>query len=270
MTAPAIVLLSDFGLADPYVAEMKAAILVTWRRYPDVAAPPPLVDLSHDVPPGDVAEASRLLARSASRFPTGTVFAAVVDPGVGTDRPAVALRTHGRIYVAPGNGLLRGVPRGDDAEIVRLDRDVYHLDGAPPSATFHGRDVFATAAAHLARGVPQAQLGTPGGRDLLGEWPAMASEPGVLARIVRIDRFGNALTDLRRDSDAGRALAGGGELSVGGIIATGPMRTYGDALPGELFWYWGSGDELELALRDDSAARVLDLKVGMALRDGMP
>lgn len=269
MNAPTIVLLTDFGTDDPYVAEMKAAILATWARYPD-APPPPLVDLSHAVPPGDVVVAARWLARSAPRFPAGTVFVTVVDPGVGTDRPALALRADGRIHVGPGNGLFAGYAAAPDLSVVQLERRGYHLDGAIPSATFHGRDVFSPAAAHLAWGVPLAQLGPPADATALGTRQQDAPPSGALGRIVRIDRFGNAITDLRRDVAAGRALAEGAVLTVGGVEAHGPVASFGAAPPGELVWYWGSGDEVELALRDDSAARVHQLQVGMALTRAMP
>ena len=250
---------------------MKASILSEWARYPDASAPPVLVDVSHEVPPGAVAAAAWLLARAAPRFPAGTVHLAVVDPGVGTDRPAVAAAAEGRIHVGPGNGLFRHLEDAADLEVVRLDRPEYRLGGRVPSATFHGRDLFAVAAAHLARGVPLAQVGSRGTVADLGPRPEPAEIPAdALGRVVWIDRFGNAITDVARDSALGTRLSDGAVLRLGEGRADGPLPTYGAAEPGALFWYWGSGGTLELALRDASAAEAWNLRPGMVLYEVMP
>ncbi len=257
--APVVTLTTDFGLADPYVAEVKAMLLAQWRRWPEVAAgertPPPVVDVSHAVPPGDVAAAAWLVARTCPRFPAGAVHVAVVDPGVGTDRPAVAARAGGHLYVAPGNGLLAHLRAAPDLEVVRLDVPLYHAGGGDgPAPTFHGRDLFAVVAAHLAAGVPLAQVGTPAGAETLGELPRTEPPAGALGRVVWVDRFGNAITDIPAGDPR---LAGEGvRLRCGDAVATGPYRTFGAAPPGVPFWYRGSGGTVELAARDaDGAAR---------------
>ncbi len=258
--APCLSLLSDFGLDDPYVAEMKARFLTEWARFGD-GPPPPLVDISHAVPPGDVAAGSMFLQRSRGHFPRGTVHLAVVDPGVGTDRPGLAVRAHGDLFVGPGNGLFAFLAAAPDLEVCRLDAAERPGAGPEPAPTFHGRDVFAVVAAHLARGVPPAHLGRPVGRAALE--PAPATPGGDRAgRIVWIDRFGNAITDIGRGDPLGRRLAGGGAVSAAGHRAAGPVRTYADGPADALFWYWGSGGALELARRGRSAAAAHGLAVG--------
>jgi S-adenosylmethionine hydrolase len=264
-----VTLLTDFGRRDPYLAETRAALLRQWARYPGEEPWPRIVDLSHDIDAGDVVGASWLLERLAPQFPAETVHVAVVDPGVGTDRPAVAARARDQLFVAPGNGLLGFLAARGRAEVVRLDNPLYHAapPGLPLSTTFHGRDIFAPAAAHLALGVPLAQIGTPGNLADLGEAlerPVPTAER--LGSVVWIDRFGNALTDLQRSSDIGIDLAGGGVLEVAGQEVHGPLTTFAAGSAEQPFWYWGSGGTLEIALRGRSAAKQLGLEVGMVIR----
>ena len=263
-----MVLVTDFGRDDPWVAELHGALRTVWARWPDDAARPEVIDGGHGIPRGDAAAGAWFLQRLVRSFPPGTVFVAVVDPGVGTGRAAVACRAGGRLFVGPGGPLLAWLAEADDLEVVRLDRGPYRgaPDGGGVSTTFHGRDVFAPAAAHLAMGVPLDQVGTPGGSDLLG------SPPGVRSgwTIRWVDRFGNAVTDLPRDGAAGRRLAAGGAVRVGGALVHGPAETYAAAPPGVPFWYWGSGGTLEIAVRDGDAARRLGLAPGLALEIPAP
>jgi S-adenosylmethionine hydrolase len=259
----AVVLVTDFGLADPWVAEVKGALLAAWVRWPAAVPRPVVVDGGHEVPRGDAAAGAWFLQRLWRGYPAGTVFLAVVDPGVGTGRAAVACRAHGRVGVGPSGPLLAWLADAPDLEAVVLDRALYQgaPDGAPPSATFHGRDVFAPAAAHLAMGVPLEQVGTPAAPAVLGAPP-----PAAGAFTIRwVDRFGNAVTDLPRTGDAGRRLDGGGTVAVAGVAIGGPVATYGAAPPAVPFWYWGSGGTLEIAVRDADAARLLGLVPGLAL-----
>lgn len=265
MSAPAVTLLTDFGWSDPWLAEVKGALLSQWARYPGSVAAPLIVDLAHDLAPGDIEAAAWFLERVWLRYPPGTVHVAVVDPGVGTERPAVALGCRDRFLVGPGNGLFGWLARAGarDAaglQVVRLDNSVYH-GPEPISATFHGRDIFAPVAAHLARGVPLARVGSPGGLELLGSVPGA----GGPERIRWIDRFGNAVTDLAREAPAGRHLATGGQVVVAGHLVDGPVATYAAAAPDRVFWYWGSGGTLEIAGRGFSAAERLGLQRGLAL-----
>jgi S-adenosylmethionine hydrolase len=196
--AAAIVLLTDFGGSDWYVAEMKGVLLA---RAPGI----PLVDFTHDIPPGDVDRAAFLLARGHRAFPGGTVFLVVVDPGVGTARRALAVHSGGRYYVGPDNGVLEAALDGAGAA-VRAIEDAELI--AVASETFHGRDVFAPVAARIALAgttawhavgppvtdpVRLTDHARPAGLDALQR----AAEGGRLTgRVVHVDRFGNAITDI--------------------------------------------------------------------------
>ncbi len=240
-----VALLSDFGERDGYAGALRGAVLAAC---PDAR----LVDLSHEIPPGDIARGARVLAQAAVPFPAGSVFCAVVDPGVGTARRALAVSIDGRLHVAPDNGLLGGVL--DGAREVRahaLENPV--LWRTPPSPVFHGRDVFGPVAGYLA-----------GGGELAAVGPAV--EPGELVRldaplprrvgdgwqgeVVAVDRFGNLITNLHvaagqraRVEIAGRALPLG--------------RTYADVEPGALLALVGSGGCLEIACNRGRVADVL-------------
>src|SRR5690349_16009936 len=148
LATPAVVLLTDFGLADGYVGIMKGVLL-------GIAPRAPLVDLSHDVPPQDIATGAWILHTAWRYFPPGSIFLCVVDPGVGSARRPVALRANARLFVGPDNGLFTYVLASEppDASVI-LDNPRYRLPA--PSATFHGRDIFAPAAGHLAAGMPLA------------------------------------------------------------------------------------------------------------------
>lgn len=272
----ALTLTTDFGLADPYVAELKAALLAEWGRFPDPFPLPLLVDISHALAPGDVPAAAWLLGRVAPAFPPGTVHLAVVDPGVGTERPAVAVAAGGHFFVGPGNGLFGFLARGGPVAVVRLDNPLYRRGGAGgPAPTFAGRDLFAPAAAHLAMGVPLHQLGSPAGPDALGAPAVRADAPDGAAgpeigRIVWIDRFGNAITDIARDGPHGARLGGGSAVAVGATAVAGPVLTFACGSAQRPFWYWGSGGTLELALREGDAAARHGWQVGMAVRLAAP
>ncbi|MBU8870090.1 MAG: SAM-dependent chlorinase/fluorinase [Gemmatimonadales bacterium] len=277
---PVVTLLTDFGWSDPWVGAVKGVLYSEWDRWPGLIAPPPVVDLSHDVPAGDIEAAAWFLGNVVFTYPVGTIHLAVVDPGVGGDRPALALALGGHFLVGPGNGLFRGLvdrvleKRGNQAlAIVQLDNSLYHRTGASGgiSETFQGRDVFAPVAAHLAMGIPLEQLGSAVGPEALGELPGLgfpegSGAGGPMYRIRWIDRFGNGISDLERDSIAGLQLDGGREVEVAGHRIPGPVSAYVHAEPGSPFWYWGSADTLEIALRDEDASVFLGLHRGLALR----
>jgi len=242
-----ITLLTDYGVTDSYVAEVKGVLLTA---VPDAT----LVDVTHQVAPGDVRAAQFLFTRSWRRFPAGTVHLVVVDPGVGTTRRALAAEAAGHFFVAPDNGLLTSLP--EDAEFVSLP--------VPPSAapTFHGRDVFAPAAARLAMGVSLDELGDlieDARRSPLPE--PRADGVALLGEVIYVDRFGTLVSNIRaEDVDAGvRITVEGREV--------GPLRrTFGDVEPGQLVAYQGSGGEVEIAVRGGSAARLLGAGVGAEVR----
>lgn len=262
----ALTLLTDFGWADPWLAELKGALFSQWARFPDLEFPPAITDLAHDLPPGDVAAAAWFLDRVRSCWPPGTVHLAVVDPGVGSDRPAVACAAGGRHFVGPGNGLFAFLGGEPDLEVVRLDDPLHrgHPADGRVSSTFHGRDVFAPAAAHLTAGVPLRQIGSAGGPADLG---VLSGPPqGAPPRIRWIDRFGNAVTDLGRGGKEGAALARGADLLVGDRKVPGPFSHFAAAAGRGPFWFWGSGGTVEIAVTGASAAAALGLAAGLELR----
>jgi S-adenosylmethionine hydrolase len=249
-----VVLISDFGLVDTYVAEMKAALL---RLGPGDLV---LVDGTHDLPAGDVAAGRWVLSHLWSQFPVGAVFLTVVDPGVGTERPAIAAGADGRWFVGPGNGLAAHL-RGADALVVRRLTRPQPPPGLHPATTFAGRDLFAPAAAHLVGGGDPADLGPAGLALDLGP----AANPDGPPRVVWIDRFGNLVTDLARDGELGAILAAGANVLVNGEPVAGPRQHYAGAPAGTPFWYWGSRDTLEVAVDGASAADRLDAKPGLVI-----
>jgi S-adenosyl-L-methionine hydrolase (adenosine-forming) len=276
-----VTLLTDFGLADPWIGAVKGVLYSEWARWPESGPCPRIVDLSHDVPAGDIEAAAWFLQYVVSEFPPGTIHLAVVDPGVGGSRPALAIADEGQFFVGPGNGIFHWLTSRKDhgsgaqdsgLQVVQLDQTLNNRPGhfSGVSDTFHGRDVFAPAAARLAMSVPLDQVGSPVGCEALGTIPGQGFPPGSGGRGRRyrirwIDRFGNAISDLKRDSETGRGLDGGRDVEVAGLRIPGPMESYVHGEPGAPFWYWGSGGTLEIALRDASAAATLGLHRGLAL-----
>ena len=252
---PVIALLSDFGTRDHYVGSMKGVIL---GICPDAT----LVDISHDVAPHDVLEGALELAASYRYFPVGTIFVAVVDPGVGSPRKGIAADTGDYRFVCPDNGLLTGVVRETPPKkVVELTERRY---GRPTvSRTFEGRDRFAPAAAWLAKGIQLAALGRPVAdlHRLDIPQPAVADE-SIRGAVLRVDRFGNLITNVDRKTFEKFArdvrvqiLAGGG--TVGRLVAT-----YAEIQSGEVCALFGSTDHLELSANSGSAADILGLARG--------
>jgi S-adenosylmethionine hydrolase len=245
-----VTLLTDFGTGDSYVAEVKGALLTAAPRAT-------LVDVTHSVPPGDVGAGAYLLGRVWHRFPAGTVHLAVVDPGVGTERAALAIAASGHYFVGPDNGLFTFVLRDTEVQIVSLPTP----DGAAP--TFHGRDLFAPAAAALATGAALAQLGEPfaGMPARLAVGEAHYEGKSVVGQVVYVDRFGTLVTNLGPELVPPYAIVEVEGLEVGPL-----RRTFGDVPSGGLVAYLGSGGQVEIAVRDGSAARRLGMGVGGRIR----
>ena len=239
---PLITLLTDFGTSDSYVAEMKGVLL-------GLCPGAVLVDITHAVPPGDI--------RAWHRFPAGTTHLAVVDPGVGTARTAFALAAHGHWFVGPDNGIFTSVLHDAEVEIVALATP----QGASP--TFHGRDLFAPAAAALACGAPLPSLGEPYlGMPSRLTWREPHYEgKSVVGEIVYVDRFGTLITNLTTEVVPPYAVLEVEDLDIGPL-----RRTFGDVPTGGLLAYVGSGGAVEIAVRDGSAARRLGLGVGGRIR----
>lgn len=253
---PLIALLTDFGVSDGYPGVMKGVML-------GIAPATPLVDLTHEIAPQDVRAGAWVLHTAWRYFPEGSVFLCVVDPGVGSARRPIALRAGGRVFVGPDNGLFSYILADNtdaDARAVALANPRYFA--ARPSDTFHGRDIFAPAAAWLAAGVAFEELG-----------PALAVEslvrldlrrPGwqsnaLLAHVVHIDHFGNILTDIQEPWAQAIFSAPEVRLTIGSQVITARARTFAEGPEGELFLYLDSSGCAAIACRNGSAQAMLGL-----------
>ena len=261
---PTIALLTDFGLRDTYVAMLKAVIR-------DIAPEATVIDLSHQVPAHDVREGAFDLFVSHAFFPPDTVFCCVVDPGVGSSRRAVALRLrrgagHPYRFVGPDNGLFTAVLEGATVETVAsLDDPAYQL--AAVSSTFHGRDVFAPAAAHLARGVAIEALGAAVDPDSLVLLPwdrPRRTDEGWEADLIHHDPFGNLISNLPSQAlqpDLSRWRVFLDSFEIGPI-----RRAFSDVPVGRPLAFVGSSGLVEIAVRDGRAADVLSVRKGSVVR----
>ena len=259
-----ITITTDFGHQGPFVGVMKGRIL---SRFPEAR----IIDLTHEIVVHWPAEAGFWLARAFSYFPQGSVHIAVVDPGVGTARDIVAVLAGGHYFIAPDNGLLAPVvSRATGARIVRLTAaKLEHLGVHRPSATFHGRDIFAPVAAELAAG--RCQLGALG-EAASGLIPSWVDEPAVDTRsvsgvVITIDHFGNLITNI----DASLIERFRLPLVHAGNHSFALRRTYGDVPPGEYLALVNSFGVVEIARAEESAAEGLGLSRGapVVVRDRM-
>jgi S-adenosyl-L-methionine hydrolase (adenosine-forming) len=237
-----VTLLTDFGTADGYVGEVKGTII---SRVTGVS----VVDIAHDLEPQDVEGARLALARYWRRFPEGTVHLVVVDPGVGTDRAAIAVASAARLLVGPDNGVLSPALLDPEAEVVVLP--------VPPhaSATFHGRDLFAPVVADLLNGARVSDVGTHHPSPVVRRTPEpqRRGDGALQGEIITIDRFGNAVTNCLGIHGTAVEVAG----------ATLPLfHTYSDVTPGALVAVVGSSGLVEIAERNGNAARRLGLRPG--------
>jgi S-adenosyl-L-methionine hydrolase (adenosine-forming) len=248
-----ITLLTDFGTRDGYVGAMKGVIA---SIHPSAVVD----DIAHDLAPGDVAAAALALVRYWDRFPGGTVHVAVVDPGVGTSRRALALEADRRFFVVPDNGIASRVIEAAEAwRAVSIESP--EVIRRPRSATFHGRDVFAPAAAFLARGIHLFRLGPRVDDPILRAEPAVLRTEGeIRGEVIALDRFGNLITNV-----PGTELESADGVEVEGRrIPLG--RTYGQVQPLEPVALINSDGRLEVGARDSSAAELLGAEVGTPVR----
>jgi S-adenosyl-L-methionine hydrolase (adenosine-forming) len=265
---PLITFSSDFGLRDVYVGVVHGVIA-------GIAPQTQVIDLTHGIPPQDVRAGALALYAGCRHFPAGTIHLAVVDPGVGTERRALLLRSAEYWYVGPDNGLFGlTAPPASLLGCWELTNVRYRLPST--SATFHGRDIFAPAAAHLAIRIPPDELGTPAAPPLLLPDLSLCDVgPGdTLGAVLAIDHFGNLVTNLRAPQDwATRARHGQVTAWLDGM----PLRsvlTYGEAAltsrsnaeRRELLLLAGSAGLLEVAVANGSAAKASGLGVGAVVR----
>jgi S-adenosyl-L-methionine hydrolase (adenosine-forming) len=252
-----ITLLTDFGLSDVYVGVMKGAIA---RINPELK----IIDLTHEIPPQNIAAARFCLMSSVAYFPAETVHIAVVDPGVGSRRRCIAVQWANSFLVGPDNGLFSGVlSRGNAIAAVELTNSKYWRS-AQPSATFHGRDIFAPAGAHLANGVALTDLGQSIDPKTLVQLQlpnCTQTATGIAGSIQYIDRFGNLITNIPNELVAGKnwsvAISNNSH-----ILSISRGQTYSNTKPGDLIAIISSDGWLEIAVNGGSAQSVLQLQIG--------
>ncbi len=259
MAAPIITLLTDFGFTDNYVGVMKGVLL---SLCPEAR----LVDLSHGIPPQDVAAGAFLLERSMGWFPPRTIHLAVVDPGVGTQRRGLVVQAAGQMFVAPDNGLLTHVLA------VHANAEVYAIENvallpAHRSCTFHGRDVFAPIAGQLAAGLPPVSVGRHAPGPVQLQLPAPVRQDRTLTGcVVYVDHFGNLVSNLPGDQLAAlgppeRLWVSVGERTVGSV-----RLNYAAVDVGEPLAIVGGFDRLEVSVRNGNAAAMLGIGLASEVR----
>lgn len=258
---PILTLLTDFGLQDAYVGVMKGVIAA-------INSDLNVVDLTHQIPPQDIAAARFNLLNAVPYFPPGTVHVVVVDPGVGGMRRAIALQTPLHFFVGPDNGVFSGIVAQEPVlAAVELTNTIYWRT-PKPSATFHGRDIFAAVGAHLTLGVPLGNLGQAIAPSTLQHLPlpSCTSKDNTLHGCIQyIDHFGNLITNIPADL----ALPPNWEITLGS--ATLPRQTtYAAVHPGELVALIGSHGWVEIAVNGGSASDRLQVKLGDPVRVEFP
>ncbi len=252
MTHPIITLTTDFGYADGYVGALKGVIL-------SIAPQVTIVDITHGIAPQAITQAAYVLQQAVPYFPADTIHVAVVDPDVGSARRPLAVRMDHATFVGPDNGLFTPfITAATNAQIIHLTAPQYWRP--QPSATFHGRDIFAPVAAHLAAGVSLSGLGVPVEDPvrITGQAPSRMAGGALHATVIHIDHFGNLITNLPAD------WLGQGQwtIEVHGEVVPAISSNYAAVARGMLVAYVGSSGTLEVAVRDGSAAQVLASRRG--------
>lgn len=260
---PLITLLTDFGTADYFVGAVKGAILT-------INPVARIFDITHEIPPHDVECAAFTLLAACSAFPEGTIHVAVVDPGVGSSRRSILIRTRGQYFVGPDNGIFSHVCDGPGSTAV----EAFHLNNAryfhqPVSQTFHGRDMFAPVAAALSAGAEPDELGTriTDYIRLPSITPPVPRKGEIKGRIIHIDRFGNCVTNLTPAELTAEMITGGATLRINGKVVRSFRNFFADVTAGreQLFGIWGSAGFLEIAVANKSAAKLLKANRGDAV-----
>lgn len=251
-----ITLTTDFGLLKANVAVMKGVI---WKIAPEVE----IADLSHLIEPQNILQGAQILGRAGDYFPAGTIHVAVVDPGVGTARRSIAARLGDRFFVGPDNGLITFLLKtarehGEKIEIIHLNEKKFWLEEV--SATFHGRDIFAPVAAHLANGVSITEMGSLLTDPILVRLSQPQSiNKGWQGEVTHIDHFGNLGTNILRSHLGENQVQ---EVQIGEEKISGLVRTFGDQPPGSLVALIDSSDEIAISVVNGSAAQRLNAHLG--------
>ncbi len=254
MRLPILTLTTDFGLSDHYAGVMKGVILGICPRAR-------IVDISHEVTPFEIPEGAYVIAQAYRYFPKGTVHVVVIDPGVGSLRRPILMEAAGQFFIAPDNGVLAMIYSREKHKIRVISNEHYFRQ--PVSRTFHGRDIFAPTAAHIAAGVAPAKIGKRIEDYLrpLFEKPMRSGKRTWNGRILKIDRFGNIITNFHVD-DFPQIERRDFAMNVGAKSTSVLVRSYSEAAPGELFVVIGSSGYLEVSVNQGSAAKMLGCQTG--------
>jgi hypothetical protein len=257
-----ITLTTDFGSADHYVGAVKGAIL-------SVAPQAVIVDITHDVPAHDVREAAWVLRNAIASFPKQTVHVAVVDPGVGSARRPILASTENHHFIGPDNGIFSWVFESEPPRRV-VEISAPHYMRSSVSSTFHARDIFGPAAAHLARGTDPGNFGETIEDYAKLDLPRarLTPEGEVRASVAHVDRFGNVVLNLTRtamEQLMARAGATGMSVAVGAVRVEAIFATYAEAPAGAPFLLYNSSDFLEIAANQGRAADILKVRPGDAV-----
>lgn len=248
-------LMTDFGLEDWFVGTMKGVIK---RITPEAE----VIDLCHNIPPGDIQAGALTLFFSYKYFPTGTVFCCVVDPGVGTERKALVATDGEYLFTAPDNGLLGLIAQESSTwKVYIVENKEFILP--KQSYTFHGRDIFAPVSAYLAQGTPPSAFGRPCEKFVSLSLPVPQKSGNVLTgEVIYVDRFGNLITNILPRVHLPGHRFETVKLRIGNIVIQGIKKTFGEAKRGEPLMYIGSTGYLEIGINGDNAARCLNVSVG--------
>jgi hypothetical protein len=254
-----ITIITDFGLADGFVGTMKGVIY-------NINPHAEIIDISHDITPQSILEAAFLLENSYRYFPRGTIHTIVVDPGVGSHRRAVAIRTEGYYFVAPDNGILTPILAEEKAlESVELTNPLYFLDRI--SNTFHGRDIFAPVAAYLSLGISLDRFGAYIDDLMEISIPKpIFNESEITGQIVYIDKFGNLITNISQEFFESAVSDRRFIIKIGDIKLDGISNAYINMPEGEPLAVFNSFDRLEIAVNHGSAKDILGVQIGTAIR----
>jgi hypothetical protein len=254
MPQPIVTLTTDFGLADHFVGVVKGVIL-------SICPQARIVDISHGVAPFAITQAAFLIAQAYRYFPKKTVHVVVVDPGVGTARRPILLEAAGQFFVAPDNGVLAMIYSREKHKTRAITNDTFFLK--PISQTFHGRDIFAPVAAHLAAGAVPARMGKRIDDYVRPsfEKPQPSGKRSWSGRVLSIDRFGNIVTNFQMD-DFPDVARGPFRVTLGTSAVDRLAKNYAERRPGQLFMIAGSSGYLEVSINQGSAAQVLGCEIG--------